>query len=101
MDWLFARYASPFSFIDGMIQTGRFEEFVTSFVKTIQEEQEEEKGWQFYLHRVMDDVSYADFMERVKLQSSHQNMSARTVETTINDSLRIMQKLSPEKGGEA
>ena len=100
MDWLFVRYASPFSFIDGMIRTGRFEEFVLSFVNTIQEEREEEKGWEFYLHRVMDE-SYADFKERLKVQSSNKNMSARAFEATVNDSLRILQKLSPEKGGEA
>lgn len=99
MDRLFARYADPFSFMNGMIRTGRFEEFVLSFTETTQAEQEEEKGWQFFLHRVMEG-SYADFRERLKMQSEHKNMSARTFETTINDSMQILEKLST-KGGEA
>lgn len=99
MDRLFARYADPFSFINGMLRTGRFEEFVASFTETVQAEQEEEKGWQFFLHRVMEG-SYADFRERLNVQNEHKNMSARAFETTINDSMRILEKLST-KGGEA
>ena len=43
MDLLFQRYASPFLFVDGMIQTGRFAEFVIEFIKTTNQEKEIEK----------------------------------------------------------
>ena len=99
MDRLFARYADPFSFINGMLRTGRFEEFVDSFIEAVRADEDEEKSWQFFLHRVMEG-SYADFRERVKVQGENQNMTARAFETTVHDSMRILEKLSKE-GGEA
>lgn len=99
MDWLFARYANPFSFIDGMIRTNRFSEFVSSFVQTIQTEKEDDTSWQFFLHKVMDE-SYAEFRERLKVRTEHKTMSVRTIETTVNESMRILKKVSQSKGGE-
>ena len=99
MDRLFVRYADPFSFINGMIRTGRFDEFVTSFMSTVQEEKEEDTKWQYFLHKVFE-VSYSEFKERLKIRGDHQRMSERTIETTINSSMNILKKLSPEKGGE-
>ena len=100
MDLLFVRYADPFSFINGMILSGRFEEFVSSFMNTIHEEKEDETMWQYFLHKVFDG-SYSDFRESLKVRTDNQHLSARTIETTINQSMNILQKLSPEKGGEA
>ena len=100
MDLLFARYADPFSFVDGMIQAHRFNEFVLSFWRTVNEEKEESYNWEFFLHRVMDE-SYGEFRERIKTFSENQNLNARTLETTINESFNILKKLSSEKGGEA
>lgn len=99
MDLLFVRYADPFSFINGMIRTGRFDEFVLSFMKTVREEKEEETSWQYYLHRVLEG-SYADFRNRMKNRNEHKQMSERTIETTIIESMNILSKISPEKGGE-
>lgn len=100
MDRLFVRYADPFSFINGTIRTGRFEWFVMSFMKTTNEEKEEDTSWQYFLHKVFDG-SYSDFKEQMKVRTNNQNMSERTIETTINESMNILKKLSPEKGGEA
>ena len=100
MDLLFARYADPFSFINGMILTGRFDEFVSSFMQTINGEKEEETHWQFFLHKVLEG-SYEDFRNRVKIRAEHQNMSERTIETTVKHSMNILQNFNPEKGGEA
>ena len=99
MDRLFVRYADPFSFINGMIRTGRFDEFVKSFMRTVQEEKEEDTKWQYFLHKVFDG-SFAEFKERLKIRGDHQHMSERTIGTTINSSMNILKKLSPEKGGE-
>lgn len=100
MDLLFVRYADPFSFINGMIRAGRLDSFVSSFMQKVREEKEEETSWQFYLHKVLDG-SYTEFRERLKVRSNLQSMSGRTIETTINDSMNILKKLTPEKGGEA
>lgn len=40
--------------LDGMIRTGRLEEFVTAFVRTVNEEQEDETLWAIWLHRIHD-----------------------------------------------
>lgn len=100
MDLLFKRYASPFSFIDGMILSGRFSEFVRSFWNTNQKEQNEEKSWQFFLHRVFEG-SFNDFMEGQKTEAEHRNMSEQTIETTIKNSMNILNNFNPLNGGEA
>jgi len=98
MDRLYQRYADPFSFIDGMIQTGRFCEFVNFFSKTVSEEKDEETSWQYYLHKVFEG-SFADFKAEMKNTSEHQNMSERTMETTIKHSMNILNNFNPETGG--
>ena len=99
MDLLFVRYADPFSFINGMIRTGRFDDFVLSFMETIREEREEETSWQYYLHKVFEG-SYSDFRGRIKVRKDQQNLSGLAIETTINESMSILQKLSTNEGGE-
>ena len=99
MDLLYQRYASPFSFMDGMIQTGRFCEFVESFWRTVHKEKDEETSWQYYLHRVFD-ASYADFKKELKNTNEHRNMSEQTMETTIKQSMNILKNFNPETGGE-
>ena len=99
MDRLFVRYADPFSFMNGMILTDRFDEFVVSFMQTTNEEKEEETSWQYFLHKVLDG-SYSEFRGRIKNRADQQHLSERTIETTINESMNILSKISPEKGGE-
>lgn len=99
MDLLYHRYASPFSFIDGMIQTGRFCEFVESFLDTVHKEKEEETSWQYFLHKVFSG-SYSDFREGLENDTNNQNMSERTIETTIKHSMNILKNFNPEKGGD-
>ena len=98
MDRLFARYADPFSFINGMILSGRFHEFVISFWNTTQKEVNEEKSWEFYLHRVFEG-SFEDFMNAQKADAAHRNMPERTIETTINHTNNILRKFKPSQNG--
>lgn len=100
MDLLFTRYASPFLFIEQMIQTGRFFEFVVEFTKTINEERAEEKNWEFFLHKVHDQ-SYADFVESLKNDQNNRAMSEQTIENTVQDSLNILNGFKPTEGGES
>ena len=60
MDLLFKRYANPFPFMDGMIQTGRFSEFVQQILEKTNSEREEQTAWEFFLHKVWEG-SFADF----------------------------------------
>lgn len=101
MDLLYQRYASPFSFIDGMIQTGQFTEFVVDFWKATNEEEDDKATWEFFLHRVWEG-SFSDFKERLKNDQKNQTMSEETKETTVKQSLDILKNFKPAKnGGEA
>ena len=96
MDRLYKRYADPFSFINGMIQAGRFHEFVRSFWDTTQKELNEEKSWEFYLHRVFEG-SFDDFMKAQKTEAEHRNLTDRTIETTLKQTNDILRNFNPEK----
>lgn len=96
MDLLFKRYASPFSFVDGMIKTGRFCEFINKFVKTTNEEKDEAKLWEFWLHKVHS-KTYNDFKEELKTDSQNQTMSKETIEATVQSSLDILKTFKPNQ----
>lgn len=99
MDLLSQRYASPCFFLNGMIQTGRLDEFVDDFMQITNDETEEKVNWEFYLHKVVEG-SFKDFIEEIKTNKENKNMSKGTIETTVKDSLNILQNFKPEKGGE-
>ena len=99
MDLLSKRYANPCFFMDGMIQTGRFSEFVTSFIKTINDEKESDVNWQYYLHKVWEG-SFSDFLEEIKINKQNQDLSKGTIETTIQYSMKILNNFTPDEGGE-
>lgn len=97
MDRLYQRYADPFSFINGMIRSGRFHEFVRSFWNNTQKELNEEKSWEFYLHRVFEG-SFDDFMKAQKTNAEHRNLSNHEIETTLAHTNKILNNFNPEKG---
>lgn len=104
MDRLSKRYAYPSFFLDGMIQTGRFDAFVEDFINTTNEEIEfdnKEKEmhlhWEFFLHRVMNQ-SFQEYMDEVENTKRHQTMSKRTLETTVQYSNNILNTFNPEGG---
>ncbi len=100
MDLLYQRYASPFSFIEGMIQSGRFTEFVVEFANTITKEKEEKTNWEFFLHKVWEGT-YQDFISDVENNKKNLTMTKRTIETTINHTKDILNNFKPdERGGE-
>ena len=96
MDLLYQRYASPFSFIDGMLQAGRFTDFVIEFIKTTNKEKEEKYRWDIYLHRVFD-KSYDEWINEVENSNKNQEMTAGTIETTVQNSLNILQNFNPKE----
>ena len=99
MDLLFKRYANPFPFMDGMIQTGRFCYFIRSFLEKHNSEREEQTSWEFFLHKVWEG-SFADFKADMDTSKNNKNMSEESMETTIKKSMKIIKNFNPEKGGD-
>ena len=86
---LFKRYASPFLLIDGMLETGRFLDFVDKFIDT----QNEERMYELWLHKVYD-KSYADF--KAQIVSSNTPAAPVDLETTLRESESILNSFIPE-----
>ena len=97
MDLLSKRYASPCFVLNGIIQTGRLLEFVDEIMQITEAEKEEKVNWEFFLHKVFEG-SFNDFLEEQKINKQNQNLSARTIETTIQHSNDILKNFNPEKG---
>jgi hypothetical protein len=101
LDLLSKRYASPSFFLGGIIRTGRLAEFVENLVEIENNEKEERAMWEYYLTRApMYEGSFNDFKAEIKNNQEHQNLSERTIETTLQHSMSILNQFNPEKGGE-
>jgi hypothetical protein len=101
MDTLFKRYACPFVFVDGVLQTGDFSDFVEEFCKTVVDEENEKITWEFYLNKVWKG-SFTEFQESLKNDQQNRNMSEETKEATVKKSLEILHNFKPaENGGES
>ena len=81
--------------MDGMIQTCRFEEFVSEFVKTVNQEREDELDWEFFLHKVWEGT-FQEFRETIKTNKENQTMSMKDIEATVQDSLSILNNFNPK-----
>jgi len=92
MDLLFKRYASPFSFIDSLIFNGRFSEGVSEIYGFLNEDKE----WEFFLHKVFD-KSFEEFKETVLAQP--QKMTSDDFEATVNNSKSMLRGFNPNKSG--
>ena len=99
MDLLFQRYANPIPFVDGMIRTCRFYEFVVDFLKTVNKEKEDQLDWEFFLHKVWEG-SFKDFKNDINTNKQNQAMSDQAMETTIKESMKILKNFNPAKGGD-
>lgn len=93
MDLLFKRYASPFSLVDGYIQTSQFCEFITAFC----EQKTEDDRWEYFLHKVWD-KSYSEFCNALQSSQDAQEMSESEIEATVKKSMNILGNFNPEKG---
>ena len=87
MDRLFKRYADPFLFIDSLIISERFTEFVIELLEI----ENEELMWEFYLHKVYD-KSFEEFKESMKPVPKEQ------LETTVKNSKSILNSFVPDGG---
>ena len=87
MDLLFHRYASPFLLLDQIIPSGD----LSDFISTVWEMRDEEMQWQYFLSKVFD-KSFEDFKESLKPQ----RMTKQEIETTIKDSMTMIDSFIPE-----
>lgn len=93
MDLLFSKYASPFLLLDQMIRTQRLAEFVVEFMNM----DNEQRTWDFYLHKVFD-KSFDDFKQSITYSASI-IPSELQLETTIKDSKDILNNFIPTEKG--
>lgn len=79
--------------LNGVIAAGQLSEFVDLIIK----KREEERDWEYYLHKVFD-KSFNDFMDDVD-REAHDSLARQTfdVETTLQDSISMMIDFSPEE----
>lgn len=75
--------------LDGMISTGRFTEFVYSFVKASNEEKEEKTIWECWLYKVHD-KSLKEFKEELKLKTTE---SAAPTQFDIQETVKVSFKM--------
>ncbi len=92
MDLLFRRYASPFSLLDGYIQTSRMCDFIHAFV----EQKTADDRWEYFLHKVWD-KSYDEFCKALQTTQDLQEMSEDDIEATIKKSMDILGNFNPEQ----
>lgn len=78
--------------LNGVIAAGQLSEFVDLIIK----KREEERDWEYYLHKVFD-KSFNDFMDDVD-REAHDSLARQTfdVETTLQDSMDLVMNFSPE-----
>lgn len=93
MDLLFKRYASPFPLMDGYIRTSRLCEFIHTFI----EQKKEDDKWEYFLHKVWGNTSYAEFCETLQTTQELQELSNEDIETTIQKSMNILGNFNPEQ----
>jgi hypothetical protein len=101
MDLLFKRYASPFLFIEGMMKSGRFSEFVEQFIHLYNEERKESTTWEYYLNKVENpEISYQDFVDMVDTNNKAVNMTEEDKESSLQIAMNILNNFNPNEGGE-
>ena len=92
MDLLFKRYASPFVLLDNFIAMGSLSDFIDDFFKFINEEQQEDTKWQFFLHKVFD-KSWKEFCEEIDSANKAEKID---LGATIKKSYDMLNNFAPE-----
>lgn len=98
MDLLCSRYASPFSFIDGMILMGTLPEGI----KTLIEQDNEDRMWELYLHSnpyIAPHKSYEQWKSQVNGNVQHsKSLSKEEVKATVEMSQNILNNFQTKVG---
>lgn len=101
---MFQRYANPLIFIDRVLLSGRFFEFIREFISLYNEEQEnkykereEDMLWAFYIHRIFDQ-SFPDFMKSIETSKQETVPTEEDLKETIVGSIGILTDFNPCEG---
>lgn len=99
MDLLSKRYASPFSLLDSLIQGEQFNEWVEFFLNKQAKEADDEKMWQFFLHKVYD-KSFDEWKKEVATNASNSSgsdgaMDEAKKEEIVKKSQNILNGFNP------
>lgn len=98
MDLLFKRYADPFLFMDQMLLTGRFNEFVVEMQKITAKEKDDQATWEFFLAKVHD-KSFNEFKQDLVASINANNVTEADLEATVKESWTILDGFNPEPEG--
>ena len=98
MDLLFKRYADPFLFIDQMLLTGRFSEFVDEIQIITAKEKNDQTTWEFFLAKVHD-KSFNEFKQDLENNVKAQHTTEADLEATVKESWNIIGGFNPEPEG--
>lgn len=85
--------------MDGMILTGRFNEFVREFVHACNIEKEDEIEWDIYLHKVQG-MTFNEFHAEIEQDKELQNMTEDKKESNVQTAMNILNNFNPKEGGE-
>lgn len=97
---LFKRYASPFLFLDSLIETHSFSEGIDGVLKA----EREDKWWNYYLATLpLNDLSYEDWRNE-QMYGTKKNVGTITelkqeeIETAVNHANSILNNFTPPTG---
>ena len=91
MDLWFSKYASPFKFLDLMIENQRLSPYVDALIDI----ENEKKQWEFFLYKVFD-KTYDDFKNTLNVKPK-QTFSKRAIVDTIKKSHTVLSEFNPYK----
>lgn len=94
-DLLYQRYSDPMMLLDQMIQAGRLCEFIAGIIDIKNEETKDKAQWEFYLHKVFSDKSFADYLKETE-PAEPEIADRDVVETTVKNSMNILENFNME-----
>jgi len=97
LDLLAQRYASPFLILDEFIRLHQLHEFTLEIMKTIADEKVHDARWQYWLHKVFNDMSFEEYIRRCEQsQTQEQGMTHKEIGNVINESKKMLEGFVPE-----
>lgn len=95
MDMLFQKYACPFTFLEQILQVGRFPEFVEEFLKMHNEDVQDKSMWELYLHSAFLSESFDAFKARCIVPYVAEQPKGN-LEATVKESFNILDGFVPD-----
>lgn len=99
MDLLYQRYADPYPLLEDMIRNrslGRLVKKIISDEEKKKEEAEESRRWEFFLHKVIQDISYNDWKKSLTAGSGSYSMTKTEVEMQKGKAKDILKRFNPQ-----